>query len=76
MKCVLEFEATGCNDCILRRNHTGHGEGFDFCSHPNHGREGYGDVVEKDYQNPIMTLITPDWCPFGLGDKPTTTEGK
>jgi len=71
MKCILEFEATGCQDCILKREHTGHGEGWDYCSHPNNGREGYDKIIEKSYHRLKGELITPDWCPFNLSDKPT-----
>lgn len=71
MKCVLEFEATGCDNCLLIGESRGHGECFNYCRHPNNGRKGYNNVVAKNYKT--MTIITPDWCPFNLSDE--TTEG-
>ena len=53
-------EIHNCSDCPLRQHHSGHGENWDYCSHPN-GPGGYGAIINKDDTH---ALIHPEWCPL------------
>ena len=43
-----------CGNCAFKKRATGHGEGFEYCSHPG-SPKGYGNVIEN---------CTPHWCPL------------
>ena len=67
MKLKLEFEVTGCNDCPMRKDHSGHGECWDYCSHPDHNQPAYGEILRGcNERNPEKHKPdwTPDWCPI------------
>ena len=52
----LIVDATDCRDCPYRQNHYGHGENFEYCSHPE-GPKGYDNII-KDIK------VIPKWCPI------------
>ena len=54
---LLVLDVRSCGDCPLLRTHRGHGEGFDYCSHKDHGRKGYEDIIHNK-------ALIPDWCPL------------
>ena len=45
---------SGCSDCPFKRNHYGHGENWNYCSHKD-SPEGYGNILESN---------NPEWCPL------------
>ena len=50
---------TGCLDCPLKRHHSGHGENWDYCTHPK-APETYEAILEREK--------TPVWCPLDEAD--------
>lgn len=71
MKVTTEYEVTGCNDCPFAYAHYGHGECWTECSHKNHGR-GYYENILWGCQERFTR--TPDWCPLGLGGEHESME--
>lgn len=67
MKIIVEMEVAGCGDCPMRQSHRGHGENWDWCSHPQ-SPKGYDNIIKQDYKVP-STHITPEWCPGKQGEK-------
>jgi len=60
-----EKPITNCLNCIFRRNHYGHGECWEECSHPDNGRGSYENIL---YGCQGEFKKTPIWCPLGLGE--------
>ena len=54
-KCV-----SNCSNCPLKANTRGHGENFDYCSHPE-SPKGYDNIIDRD-------VAHPNWCPLKKGD--------
>lgn len=52
----LTIEVKDCHDCPCRKNHYGHGENFEFCSHPESPR-GYDNIIQN-------IDVIPIWCPI------------
>lgn len=52
----LIVDVTDCCDCPCRKNHYGHGENFEYCSH-NESPKGYDNII-KDIS------VIPRWCPI------------
>ena len=52
----LTIDVTDCRDCPCKHHHYGHGENFDYCSHPE-GPKGYDNII-----NDIKVI--PRWCPI------------
>ena len=57
----IDLEVTNCEDCPLAKAHRGHGECWTYCSHPNHGRASYEDIL---YGCNEKFKGTPNWCPL------------
>lgn len=62
MKVCLEFELNDCRGCILRKQSCGHGEGWDYCTHPE-APSGYNNVID-DFLDDMKKYGFPVWCPF------------
>ena len=54
----LTLEINNCHDCPCRKNHYGHGECFEFCSHPQAPR-GYDNILPNKSED-----WPPIWCPI------------
>lgn len=52
---MSKIKVTGCQDCPLNKHHYGHGENWDYCSHPD-SPSGYGNTLSPFYN--------PNWCPL------------
>jgi hypothetical protein len=59
-----------CRDCIFRKPYRGHGECWDYCSHPE-SPEGY-DSILWGCQSSFKKI--PKWCPLGLTNNPQESE--
>lgn len=46
MKLTLAIDVISCARCPLRQQHRGHGECWDYCSHPSAPR-GYGNIIPE-----------------------------
>lgn len=53
----METKVNNCSNCPLKKNHYGHGENWDYCTHPN-SPEGYSNIIENKH---------PKWCPLRKG---------
>ena len=53
---------SGCGECPFKKYHYGHGESFDFCSHP-HGPGSYANILPHD-----MKTAYAKWCPLAKND--------
>lgn len=58
---ILEVKVTDCRDCPMRKPNRGHGECWEYCSHPKNGRKPFEDILwgcQEEFKE------TPDWCPL------------
>ena len=61
MLVTIEVEYTGCETCIFKQHHYGHGECWDYCNHPHHDRGIYENIVHGCNED---SWKTPQWCPL------------
>lgn len=59
-KHILTLEITNCEDCLLKKSHKGHGECFEYCSHPD-SPDGYQSIIHGCQEK---FTETPSWCPI------------
>jgi len=52
----LSIEVTGCSDCPCKTYHRGHGESWDYCSHPK-APKFYENILEDGER-------IASWCPI------------
>lgn len=65
MKYIIEKDVDGCYNCPSRQWHTGHGEAFNYCNHPN-APSGYGNIILNDIGliSESTAKKMPEWCPI------------
>lgn len=55
-----------CRSCPFKHLHYGHGECWYYCSHPDHNRDSYEDILFGKNENP-EDFVIPGWCPLKEG---------
>lgn len=61
---ILKIEkiVNDCQDCPMRRSHSGHGECWDFCAHEK--APGVYENIINGCQEKFKG--TPQWCPLEI----------
>lgn len=63
MKVKIEYEIDNCTNCPFKYYHYGQGECWYECSHKDHNRGAYANILygcNEKFQN------IPEWCPLKL----------
>jgi hypothetical protein len=60
------YNVTDCRDCPFRKNHYGHGECWEECTHKGTGREWHERIL---WGCQAQFKKVPEWCPLGFGGK-------
>jgi len=61
---LIGIKVSDCRDCPFRYSHRGHGECWEECSHKDHKRDPYQNILwgcQREFSQ------TPIWCPLSLG---------